>query len=180
MVVIIDTNAAKYFHLITADGTYGVIELVDGQYRAEYYGCSIGVHSINDNEYWEQSPMYHVGCFDTLQEAVVAMLEEFTYPTDYIEELIRKANSVEIDDWLLEYKRLDEKSVDKYIQSCLNKLPMLPLWGYAKESQREAEFYVTHPDEGSPTPCYEREEYLSQVAELMDRVRYLDKRSKTC
>ena len=175
MIVIIDTNAAKYFHLITADGTYGVIELVDNQYRAEYYGCSIAGHSINDNEYWEQSPMYHVGCFDVLQDAVLGFLEEISYPTDYIETLIKRKDSVEINDWLLEYKRLGEEEVDEVIQDCLTKLPYLGLRGYAKECEREAEFFDMHSGEETPTSnvfdCYERANYLYDVAEIMDRIR---------
>jgi len=175
MIILIETNAAKYFHLVTGDGTYGVIELVDGEYRAEYYGFPVNGHSIHDNEYWEQSPMYHVGYFDDLKDAVLNFLEELIYPTDYVEELIRKEGSVKIDDWLLEYKELPEDKVDDYIQSCLAKAPYLPWYKYAKESRLEAEFYEMHPDDETPDSnadeCYDRAAYLHKLAEKMESLR---------
>lgn len=168
MIAIIHNPDKTYYHILGINGAYGIIELVDEHYRAEHYGDPIGNHSVMDNDYWEVNPLFYVGEYETITEAIMELLIEMELIHPYLVGLIKNCSAPTTEDWLVDPICCDDQDVDVTVRNWLDDAKKQKWMGRAKDCTREGEFFETYevdPDQASK--CYRRAEYFEFLAELV-------------
>ena len=169
MIKILHNQDQTYFNVTTIAGHLGIIEFVDGFYRAEYYSDKPMVTAQTDEELGQIlecfSELYHLGEYDTFEEALTELIESFGIHSDLLNVLLQDPLSNE--DWLIDSSVSDEiHFYDNYIkwksQSYTNYFPK------ARELEREAEFYETYePDPDQANKLYERAKLMYGIDEWL-------------
>ena len=148
-----------YYHIATAIGGYGIIESVDGKFRAEHYDESVRGVSVTD-DMWQSADLFHLGNTDTFEEALQLITAALELPP-YI-----SGKGKNNDDWLCKYVRQMHlpEDVDTVLHTWFMKMDAVPWAGHANESRREAEFFETHTAEDPhglrASECYARADAL--------------------
>jgi hypothetical protein len=163
MLIIIKEHS-NYHHIATVYGGYGIIEGVDGKFRAEHYDESVRGVSVTD-DVWQSAGLFHLGNTDTFDQALQLITAALELPP-YISTCIAAGHAKDNDDWLCKYVRCPE-DIDDALRAWFTEMDAVPWAGHANESRREAEFFETRTAEDPhglrASACYARDAALEDV-----------------
>jgi hypothetical protein len=189
--LIIIKERDDYYHIATAIGSYGIIEGVDGKFRAEHYKLFAMDMLVTDIvEYTERRT--ELGNTDTFEEALQLITAALELPP-YISTRIAAGHAKTNQDWLVRYVTCPDivgyterrtihgelvefeyeysDDVDTMLSTWYTKMGTVSWLGHANESRREAEFFETHTAEDphglQASECHARADALDFMHDIV-------------